>query len=121
LRLLQLVAFSKKLPWFEPTKAISLKTQPHAVNACVKRSSQRSFNEPNSISVAFRNFIFYQKFVTWKCQTLFAYPKTIHQSGFGTFHRFISILKNGSNSNFKLPLKVELSAKKVLMLELKKP
>jgi hypothetical protein len=27
-----------------PTNVISLKTQPRAVNACVKRSSQRSFN-----------------------------------------------------------------------------
>ena len=25
-------AFSKKLPWFEPTKVITLKTQQHAVN-----------------------------------------------------------------------------------------
>jgi len=33
MRLLHAVAFSKKLPWFEPTKVISLKTQPHAVNA----------------------------------------------------------------------------------------
>jgi len=30
-------------PWFEPTNVISLKTQLHAVNACVERSSQRSF------------------------------------------------------------------------------
>jgi len=37
------VALSKKLPCFEPTKVISLKTKPHAVHACVKRSSQRSF------------------------------------------------------------------------------
>jgi len=29
---------------FEPTKIISLKTQPQAVNACVKRSSQRSLS-----------------------------------------------------------------------------
>jgi hypothetical protein len=41
-RLLHAVAFSKQLPWFEPTNVGSLKTQPHAVNACVKRSSQRS-------------------------------------------------------------------------------
>ncbi len=41
MRLLHAVAFSK-LPWFKPTNVISLKTQPHAVNACVKRSSQRS-------------------------------------------------------------------------------
>jgi len=27
------VAFSEKLPWFEPTNVISLKTQLHAVNA----------------------------------------------------------------------------------------
>jgi len=32
-RLLRAVAFSKKLPWFEPTNVISLKTQLHAVNA----------------------------------------------------------------------------------------
>jgi len=30
---LRAVAFSKKLPWFEPTKVITLKTQLHAVNA----------------------------------------------------------------------------------------
>ena len=30
---------------FEPTKVISLKTQLHAVNACVKRSSQRSLTD----------------------------------------------------------------------------
>jgi len=41
-RLLHPDAFSKLLPWFDPTSVISLKTQPHAVNACVKRSSQRS-------------------------------------------------------------------------------
>jgi len=29
------------------TKVITLKTQPHAVNACVKRSSQRSFTNEN--------------------------------------------------------------------------
>jgi hypothetical protein len=43
--LLHAVAFSKKLRWFEPTNVISLKTQPHAVNACGKRSLQRSFKE----------------------------------------------------------------------------
>jgi len=32
----------KVIPWFESTNVISLKTQPHAVDACVKRSSQRS-------------------------------------------------------------------------------
>jgi len=36
-RLLHAVAFSKKLPWLAQTKVISLKTQPHAVNACVKK------------------------------------------------------------------------------------
>ncbi len=41
--LLHAVAFSKKLPCFESTNVISLKTQPHAVNAWVKRSSQHSF------------------------------------------------------------------------------
>ncbi len=39
------VAFSKKLPLFEPTNVITLKMQLHAVNACVKRSSQRSFSD----------------------------------------------------------------------------
>ncbi len=43
MRLLHAVAFSNQLPWFEPTNAIYLKTQPHAVNACKKRSSQRGF------------------------------------------------------------------------------
>jgi len=42
-RLLHVIAFSKYLPWFEPTKVSTLKTQSHALNACVKRSSQRSF------------------------------------------------------------------------------
>jgi len=32
-RLLHAVAFSKKLPWFEQIKVITLKTQLHAVNA----------------------------------------------------------------------------------------
>jgi len=45
MRLLHAVAFSKKLSWFEPTNVITLKTLSHAVNACVKRSSQRSFND----------------------------------------------------------------------------
>jgi len=49
MRLLHAVAFSKKLPWFEPTNVISLKTQQHAVNACVKRSSQRSFKWYNLV------------------------------------------------------------------------
>jgi len=44
-RLLHAVAFWKKLPLFEPTNVITLKTQVHAVNACVKRSSQRSFSD----------------------------------------------------------------------------
>jgi len=43
MRLLQVVAFSKKLRRLAQTKVITLKTQLHAVNACVKRSSQRSF------------------------------------------------------------------------------
>jgi len=30
--LLHVIAFSKKLPWFEPIKVITLKTQLHAVN-----------------------------------------------------------------------------------------
>jgi len=47
MRLLHEVAFRKILPWFEQTKVISLKTQPHTVNACVKRSSQRSFSAKN--------------------------------------------------------------------------
>jgi len=41
--LLHVVAFSKKLRWLTQTKVISLKTQLHAVSACVKLSSQRSF------------------------------------------------------------------------------
>jgi len=43
MRLLHAVAFSKKLRWLTQTKVITLKTQLHAVNACIKRSSQRSF------------------------------------------------------------------------------
>jgi len=49
--LLHAVAFSKKLPWFESTSVISLKTQPHAVNSCVKRLSQRSFSEKNKFQL----------------------------------------------------------------------
>jgi len=45
MRLLHAVAFTKKLRWLTQTKVISLKTQPHAVNACVKRSSQLSFTK----------------------------------------------------------------------------
>jgi len=37
------VAFSKKLRWLDQTKVISLKTQLHAVNACVKRSLRVTF------------------------------------------------------------------------------
>jgi len=36
-------AFTACVYCMQPTKVIFLKTQPHAVNACVKRSSQRSF------------------------------------------------------------------------------
>ncbi len=45
MRLLHVVAFSMKLRWLAQTKIITLKTQLHAVNACVKRLSQRSFTE----------------------------------------------------------------------------
>jgi len=34
MRLLYVVAFSKKLRWLAQTKVITLKTQLHAVNAC---------------------------------------------------------------------------------------
>jgi hypothetical protein len=44
MRLLHVVAFSKKLRWLAQTKVITLKTEMHAVNACEKRLSQRSFN-----------------------------------------------------------------------------
>jgi hypothetical protein len=44
MRLLHTVAFSKKLRWLTQTKVTTLKTQLYAVNACVKRSSQRSLN-----------------------------------------------------------------------------
>ncbi len=43
MRLQHAIAFSNKLRWLTQTKVIILKTQLHAVNACVKRSSQRSF------------------------------------------------------------------------------
>jgi len=43
MRLLHVVAFSKKLSWLAQTKVIILKTQLHAVNACVNRLSQLSF------------------------------------------------------------------------------
>jgi len=43
MRLLHVVVFSKKLRWLAQTKVITLKTQLHAVNASVKRQSQRSF------------------------------------------------------------------------------
>jgi hypothetical protein len=45
MRLLHAVAFPKKLRWLKHTIVISLKTQLHAVNACVKRSSQCSLKE----------------------------------------------------------------------------
>jgi len=44
-RLLHAVVFSNKLPWFEPTKLITLKTQTHAANARWKRLSQLSLKE----------------------------------------------------------------------------
>jgi hypothetical protein len=43
-RLLHAFAFSKNLPWFEPTNVIPLKMQPHAENAvqsCVATSILR--------------------------------------------------------------------------------
>jgi hypothetical protein len=43
MRLLHVVAFSKKLRWLAYTKVIALKTQQHAVNARWKRLSQLSF------------------------------------------------------------------------------
>jgi len=42
MRLLHVVAFSKKLRWLAQTKVITLKTQLHAVIACWKRLSQLS-------------------------------------------------------------------------------
>ena len=42
--------FQRAFTWFDPTSIISLKTQPHAVNACVKCSSQRSFCASTCIS-----------------------------------------------------------------------
>ncbi len=43
MRLLNMVAFSKKLRWLAQIKVITLKTQLHAVNARWKRLSQLSF------------------------------------------------------------------------------
>jgi len=43
MRLLHVVAFSKKLSWLAQTKVITLKTRLHAVNARWKRLSQLSF------------------------------------------------------------------------------
>jgi len=56
LRLQHAVAFSKKLPWFELTKVISLKMQPHAGSGCVKRSSQRSLKVVDLSRIATRIF-----------------------------------------------------------------
>jgi len=47
MRLLHVVAFSKKLPWLAQTKVITLKMQQHAGNACVKRLLQCSLSEQN--------------------------------------------------------------------------
>jgi len=44
MRLLHVVAFSKKLRWLAQTKTITLKTQLHAINAHWKRLSQLSFS-----------------------------------------------------------------------------
>jgi len=52
MRLLHVVAFSKKLRWLAQSKVITLKTQPHAVNACAKRSSQRSVRNVFTRSIA---------------------------------------------------------------------
>ncbi len=42
----------------EPTNVITLKTQSHAVNACVKRSSQRSLNLHESLRKHLRNALY---------------------------------------------------------------
>jgi len=60
-RFLHAIAFSKKLPWFEPTNVISLKMQLHAVNACVKRSLQRSFKYFSKMRVPF-----FAPLLTWQ-------------------------------------------------------
>ncbi len=60
-RLLHAVAFSKKLRWLAQTKVITLKTQPHAVNACWKRVSQRSFTLTLSSSQGMFNLFFSNK------------------------------------------------------------
>jgi len=45
MRLLHTVAFSKKLRWLTQAKVITLKTQLHAVSACLKRSLQRILHQ----------------------------------------------------------------------------
>jgi len=52
MRLLHAVAFSKKLHWLTQTKVITLKMQLHAVNACVKRLSQRSLRKHDQLSAS---------------------------------------------------------------------
>jgi len=47
------VAFSKKFRCLTQTKVITLNTQLHAVNACVKRSLQRSLNFPTVVRPIF--------------------------------------------------------------------
>jgi len=58
MHLLHAVAFSKLLPWFQPTNVITLKTQLNAENACVKRSSQRSLrsNKTLKTTILFLNY-----------------------------------------------------------------
>jgi len=56
MRLLHAVASLKKLRWLAQTKVISLKTQLHAVNAWVKRSSQRSFSLQSDLGAKHAQF-----------------------------------------------------------------
>ncbi len=63
MRLLHAVAFRRKcMRWFTQTKVTTLKTQLHAVNACVKRSSQRSFSNLISFSAMMMLIEGYQGF-----------------------------------------------------------
>ncbi len=52
-----LVAFSKYLPWLQPTNVITLKTQPHAVDALWKWVLQRSFNDGMVFNRALRSVV----------------------------------------------------------------
>ncbi len=72
MRLMQVVAFSKKLRWLAQTKVLTLKTQLHAVNTRWKRLPQLNFKQvteiyslPGSVSLSCKFFKDPLSFLDW--------------------------------------------------------